>query len=53
MFDPEHLDVQLTKDIVPVIYHDFVIKDSGADTPVGMLTKDQVIYSPYSNPFVN
>lgn len=34
-------DVQLTKDEVPVIYHDFLVGDSGFDIPMHAMTKDQ------------
>ncbi|GAO51643.1 GDPD-domain-containing protein [Saitoella complicata NRRL Y-17804] len=34
-------DVQLTKDSVPVIYHDFLVSETGHDAPVGSLTLEQ------------
>ncbi|KAL8866928.1 MAG: hypothetical protein Q9174_005992, partial [Haloplaca sp. 1 TL-2023] len=34
-------DVQLTKDLVPVIYHDFVSMDTGGDVPLHNLTYKQ------------
>ncbi|KAL8830339.1 MAG: hypothetical protein Q9170_005775 [Blastenia crenularia] len=34
-------DVQLTKDLVPVIFHDFLVMESGSDTPVYTLRLDQ------------
>ena len=34
-------DVQLTKDNVPVIYHDFIIAESGIDIPMQSLTLEQ------------
>lgn len=34
-------DVQLTKDYHPVIYHDFLVKESGGDVPLHGLTLDQ------------
>lgn len=34
-------DVQLTKDEVPVIYHDFLVGDSGFDIPMHAMTLDQ------------
>ena len=34
-------DVQLTKDYCPVIYHDFLVKETGGDIPVHELTLDQ------------
>lgn len=35
-------DVQLTKDHVPVIYHDFLVGETGIDAPVHALTLNQV-----------
>ena len=37
-----HLDVQLTKDYVPVIYHDFLVGETGIDAPMHALTLEQV-----------
>ena len=34
-------DVQLTKDHVPVIYHDFLVSETGIDAPMHTLTLDQ------------
>jgi glycerophosphodiester phosphodiesterase len=34
-------DVQLTKDHVPVIYHDFLVGETGIDVPVHTLTLEQ------------
>lgn len=34
-------DVQITKDLVPVIYHDFLVSQTGIDVPVHALTLDQ------------
>jgi glycerophosphoryl diester phosphodiesterase len=34
--------VQLTKDLVPVIYHDFLVSETGIDAPVHTLTLEQV-----------
>ena len=34
-------DVQLTKDHVPVIYHDFLVGETGIDAPVHTLTLEQ------------
>lgn len=34
-------DVQLTKDFVPVIYHDFLVAESGGDIPMHLLTSEQ------------
>ena len=31
-------DVQVTKDLVPVIYHDFIVKETGVNIPVNGLT---------------
>ncbi|GAB7343062.1 hypothetical protein MBLNU457_1148t2 [Dothideomycetes sp. NU457] len=36
-------DVQLTKDHVPVIYHDFLVSETGLDAPVHTLTLDQFL----------
>ncbi|MAD83018.1 MAG: hypothetical protein CL912_08640 [Deltaproteobacteria bacterium] len=36
------LDVQLTKDHVPVIYHDFLVSETGTDSPMHTLTLAQV-----------
>ncbi|CAK7273462.1 Glycerophosphocholine phosphodiesterase [Sporothrix epigloea] len=37
-------DVQLTKDHVPVIYHDFLVSETGLDVPVHTLTLDQFLH---------
>lgn len=37
-------DVQLTKDDVPVIYHDFIIAESGIDIPMHFLTLEQFMH---------
>jgi glycerophosphodiester phosphodiesterase len=37
-------DVQLTKDLVPVIYHDFLVSETGIDAPVHLLTKEQFLH---------
>lgn len=34
-------DVQVTKDKVPVIYHDFLVSETGTDVPMHTLTCDQ------------
>jgi glycerophosphodiester phosphodiesterase len=34
-------DVQLTRDLVPVIYHDFLVSESGIDIPMHSLTFEQ------------
>lgn len=36
-------DVQLTKDNVPVIYHDFLVAESGVDIPMHCLTLEQFL----------
>ncbi|SCU94647.1 LANO_0E07514g1_1 [Lachancea nothofagi CBS 11611] len=36
-------DVQLTKDNVPVIYHDFLVAESGVDIPMHELTLEQFL----------
>lgn len=36
-------DVQLTKDYVPVIYHDFTVAESGVDIPMHALTAEQFL----------
>lgn len=36
-------DVQLTKDHVPVIYHDFLVSETGIDAPVHTLTLEQFL----------
>ena len=37
-------DVQLTKDHVPVIYHDFLVSESGIDAPVHTMTLEQFLH---------
>jgi len=37
-------DVQLTKDHIPVIYHDFLVSETGIDAPVHTLTLDQFLH---------
>lgn len=37
-------DVQLTKDYVPVIFHDFLVMETGADVPLHTLTLDQFMH---------
>jgi hypothetical protein len=32
----------LTKDLIPVIYHDFLVSETGIDAPVHTLTLEQV-----------
>ncbi|KAI9780710.1 MAG: Glycerophosphocholine phosphodiesterase [Peltula sp. TS41687] len=37
-------DVQLTKDYVPVIYHDFLMSETGTDAPLHTLSFEQFMY---------
>lgn len=37
-------DVQLTKDYTPVIFHDFLVMETGGDVPLNMLTFDQFMH---------
>lgn len=37
-------DVQLTKDLIPVIYHDFLVSETGIDAPVHTLTLEQFLH---------
>ena len=37
-------DVQLTKDLIPVIYHDFLVMEAGGDTPLYTLRLDQFLH---------
>ena len=37
-------DVQLTKDLVPVIYHDFTVSETGIDAPVHSMTVEQFLH---------
>jgi glycerophosphodiester phosphodiesterase len=47
-------DVQLTKDHVPVIYHDFLVSETGIDAPVHTLTLEQFLHiNPDSNRISN
>lgn len=36
-------DVQLTKDFVPVVYHDFTVAESGVDIPMHAITAEQFL----------
>lgn len=36
-------DVQLTKDLVPVVYHDFTVAETGVDIPMHTLTAEQFL----------
>ncbi|KAI9837675.1 MAG: Glycerophosphocholine phosphodiesterase [Sclerophora amabilis] len=38
------VDVQLTKDLAPVIFHDFLLVETGAATPLHTLSQDQIIH---------
>jgi glycerophosphodiester phosphodiesterase len=38
------MDVQLTKDNIPVIYHDFTVGETGIDAPMHSLTLEQVLF---------
>jgi len=35
--------VQVTKDHVPVVYHDFIVSETGTDAPMHTITLSQVI----------
>ena len=37
-------DVQLTKDYVPVVFHDFLVMETGGDVPLHTLTFDQFMH---------
>ena len=37
-------DVQLTKDYIPVIFHDFLVMETGGDVPLHTLTFDQFMH---------
>lgn len=36
-------DVQLTKDLVPVVYHDFLVSETGIDVPTQSITLEQFL----------
>ncbi|KAI9484016.1 MAG: Glycerophosphoryl diester phosphodiesterase family-domain-containing protein [Benjaminiella poitrasii] len=36
-------DVQLTKDLVPVVYHDFTVTETGFDIPLNAITSEQFL----------
>ncbi|CAG8109281.1 unnamed protein product [Penicillium salamii] len=38
-------DAQLTRDLVPIIYHDFSLSESGTDIPIHDLTFEQFMYT--------
>ncbi|OQE37669.1 hypothetical protein PENCOP_c009G03158 [Penicillium coprophilum] len=40
-----HTDVQLTRDLFPVIYHDFSLSESGTDIPIHDLSLEQFMYA--------
>lgn len=46
-------DVQLTKDHVPVIYHDFLVSETGIDAPVHTLTAEQFLHVNDASPRVS
>ncbi|KUJ23188.1 GDPD-domain-containing protein [Mollisia scopiformis] len=46
-------DVQLTKDLVPVIYHDFLVSETGIDAPVHTLTLEQFLHVNDTTPRVS
>lgn len=46
-------DVQLTKDHVPVIYHDFLVSETGIDAPVHTLTLEQFLHVNDATPRVS
>ena len=41
-------DVQLTKDYTLVIFHDFLVMETGVDVPLNMLTCDQFMHFSHS-----
>ncbi len=42
-------DVQLTKDYTPIIFHDFLVMETGGDVPLHMLTFDQFMHFSHSH----
>jgi glycerophosphodiester phosphodiesterase len=46
-------DVQLTKDHVPVIYHDFLVSETGIDAPVHTMTLEQFLHVNDTTPRVS
>ncbi|KAE8149463.1 ankyrin repeat-containing protein [Aspergillus avenaceus] len=40
-------DVQLTRDLVPIIYHDFSLSESGTDIPIHDLSFQQFMHASY------
>lgn len=45
-------DVQLTKDDEPIIYHDFLMSETGIDAPLHNLSMEQVIFKLLSVPWI-
>ncbi|KNG83260.1 putative ankyrin repeat-containing protein, partial [Aspergillus nomiae NRRL 13137] len=43
--ETNNYDVQLTRDLVPVIYHDFSLSESGTDIPIHDLSLDQFMHA--------
>ncbi|KAK8256877.1 Glycerophosphoryl diester phosphodiesterase family-domain-containing protein [Phyllosticta capitalensis] len=41
----EFADVQVTRDLVPVLFHDFSLSESGTDVPIHDLTYQQFMYA--------
>ncbi|KAK8175050.1 Glycerophosphoryl diester phosphodiesterase family-domain-containing protein [Phyllosticta citrichinensis] len=41
----ELVDVQVTRDLVPVLFHDFSLSESGTDIPIHDLTYQQFMYA--------
>ena len=39
-------DVQITKDNVPIVYHDFLMSETGIDAPLYNLNLEQVLLTP-------
>ncbi|KAL8705359.1 MAG: hypothetical protein Q9201_001515 [Fulgogasparrea decipioides] len=44
-------DVQLTKDLLPVIFHDFLVMETGGDIPLHTLTRDQFLHFSSHQPY--
>ncbi|CAG8887283.1 unnamed protein product [Penicillium egyptiacum] len=40
-----HRDVQLTRDLLPIIYHDFSLSESGTDIPIHDLSLEQFMHA--------
>ena len=43
-YDANRSDVQLTKDHIPVVYHDFLVSETGIDSPMHTITHKQVCF---------